>query len=86
MCRCGRLGAHAAQICDECAATRTPLWRTMGEQTLCNACGLRRKRAAAAHHIREKRARWVAVQASYRVGTVRKAASLVRITAAYRTS
>lgn len=58
------MGAHAAQVCDECAATRTPLWRTMGEQTLCNACGLRRKRAAAAHHMREKRARWAAVQVS----------------------
>ena len=69
---------HACgQVCDECAATRTPLWRTMGEQTLCNACGLRRKRAAAAHHMREKRARWVERLCKHITGRVSSAGLLL---------
>lgn len=35
-----------SRICTDCKTTKTPLWRTGpdGPKSLCNACGIRRKR------------------------------------------
>jgi hypothetical protein len=34
-------------ICSKCSSEKTPMWRRMGGALLCNACGLRARRAAA---------------------------------------
>lgn len=34
-------------VCSRCASEKTPMWRRMGGVLLCNACGLRARRAAA---------------------------------------
>lgn len=46
--RSARPAPHAAagnKICGDCGATKTPMWRRVENETYCNACGLRRKRA-----------------------------------------
>ncbi|XP_058727110.1 putative GATA transcription factor 22 [Vicia villosa] len=40
-------GSPTARVCTECQTTSTPLWRSgpVGPKTLCNACGIRQRKA-----------------------------------------
>jgi len=44
------------KVCSECGITHSPLWRggPLGPKTMCNACGIRWKRANQAHHKSNK--------------------------------
>jgi membrane protease subunit (stomatin/prohibitin family) len=43
-----RSAANKHQVCSECGTDTTPTWRRNGPALLCNACGLRRRKLAAA--------------------------------------
>ena len=43
-----RGAANKHQVCSECGTDTTPTWRRNGPALLCNACGLRRRKLAAA--------------------------------------
>lgn len=36
----------ALKVCFSCGVTKTPMWRRVDDEIYCNACGLKRKRAA----------------------------------------
>lgn len=49
-------GSASYKVCSECGITHSPLWRggPLGPKTMCNACGIRWKRANQAHHKSNK--------------------------------
>ncbi|KAL5071674.1 hypothetical protein RYX36_022561 [Vicia faba] len=52
-------GSPTARVCVECQATSTPLWRSgpKGPKSLCNACGIRQRKARRA--VAEAGSSWV---------------------------
>ncbi|EPS60442.1 hypothetical protein M569_14364 [Genlisea aurea] len=40
-------GSHGHRVCADCSTTKTPLWRSgpKGPKSLCNACGIRQRKA-----------------------------------------
>lgn len=44
---CNNNAAEVVRVCSDCRTTKTPLWRggPQGPKSLCNACGIRRRKA-----------------------------------------